>query len=296
MEIKQEMRCLKRSHRLLMNTDKEEIDPRFPVSVGAYAEHQVSISALMLLEVPAEIEQGLRQDALFAQLERNEYPSHSPVAIHERMDGLELIVDERQMNQERKPTLTRPDVLLQVIEGCSHFNDRWWNESSGLGGCARVANKDGFLPELAGAFVLPTNARHQALMDLTHQALTNGHGFQQIEAEFKRRDIIGDFADIRAPVVCGRIDLVQQELLEPGRRPFDAAGQHCFLSQEGVDQQVGIRQISSHPSEFSQGALCFSEEIDRLEFKAQGGGEWRGNEGEMPARILNQFPWRVRRE
>jgi hypothetical protein len=59
----------------------------------------VKILRLIALQIRAEIEQGLWQQLFDAQQEGNEQSSKSAVAVNERVDCLELVVNEGEADQ-----------------------------------------------------------------------------------------------------------------------------------------------------------------------------------------------------
>lgn len=60
----------------------------------------VRISLSVPLEEGAQVEQGLGEIAAFANQQRYQQAAYSAIAIDEWVDGLDLIMNDRQMNQK----------------------------------------------------------------------------------------------------------------------------------------------------------------------------------------------------
>ena len=75
---------------LFRNTDKEEVDPFTPLSDLTDSEHEPVVPLPMSLEIGAQVQQRLRQQAVVTKQYGDQQPANAAVAIEERMDGLEL--------------------------------------------------------------------------------------------------------------------------------------------------------------------------------------------------------------
>src|SRR5260370_17693719 len=77
----------------------------------------------MLLEIRAQVEQRFRQNVAFAKQQRNQEPADSAVAIAKRVDGFKLVMQQREINQERplRGGLQKP---LERLKGLRHLRYR----------------------------------------------------------------------------------------------------------------------------------------------------------------------------
>lgn len=89
----------------------------------------VVVLAAVLLEVRREVEQGLGQCVSQHEHERDHQATDPAVAVEERMDHLELVVGDRELDQERKVGLVQE--LLEVAECSLHFVG-WWGDEDGV--------------------------------------------------------------------------------------------------------------------------------------------------------------------
>ncbi len=116
---------------------------------------------LMTLEVSAEVEQRLRQH--LPQLQRDQQPAHTPIAIHEWVDGLELVMERgsswmRNGRSSRRSPQNRSRSLSAVV----HFLYRRRHEPRRRRRVAGDADQVLNMPELTEASLLAANAFHEA--------------------------------------------------------------------------------------------------------------------------------------
>src|SRR5690606_28212049 len=107
-------RRLGRLQRCLGDAVEEELQPCLPVAILADLLQQVVILAAMRLEVEAEIEDRLLQDALRAEQEGDQQAAEASVSVEERMDSLELDMDEPGLDEGRHLRRVGMDERLQV--------------------------------------------------------------------------------------------------------------------------------------------------------------------------------------
>src|SRR4051812_36660457 len=92
---------------------------------------------------------------------------YASVPIHKWMNRLELVVDERELNEQRQRVTTLSDIPLEVIQRLVHFTYRRRDES--CGGWRGTARPDEvrYSPELPRPPFLSAGVSHQTSMDLT---------------------------------------------------------------------------------------------------------------------------------
>ena len=83
----------------LVDADGEEREPRRPLVVRAHALQQRVVLVAMALEERREIEQRPREALALDEEQRDEQPPQAAVAADERVDGLELRVEHRALDE-----------------------------------------------------------------------------------------------------------------------------------------------------------------------------------------------------
>src|SRR5262249_49167960 len=94
----------------------------------------VVILVAVLLEERRQVEQRLGQYLAFAEHQGDEQPPDAPVAVVERVDRLELVVHQRQLNDHRQRTLI-PQKVNEVVGQRSGVSVVW------QGGMKRAVSK-----------------------------------------------------------------------------------------------------------------------------------------------------------
>lgn len=262
----------------------------------ADAQEQITVSVLVALEVAAEVEQRLRQDLALSELKRDQQAAQPPIAIHERVNGFELVVNQGEVNQDRELTIIVANVSFQVVERRSHLHHWRGNKTGSFGGCARSTDDDRLTPELTWAPVFPPDTTHERFVDVADQSQADRHAVEEREPQVERADVVCDFMDVGLSVVRGGISLEQHELLEAGCCAFDAARKDGFLTKKGSNQELGIGQHATDSPEFPKNPLSFGEQIDGAKIEGQGSGQRVGGKGEMPPRVSDEFPRGIIRE
>ena len=97
----------------LVDSFEKESKPCFPFAVVTNTLQEVVIFLAMVLEIEAEIEHGLFQYPFDTEHEGNQQPSQAAVAIQKWVNGLELNVRERRLDQDRQ--LDRP-IVEKILE------------------------------------------------------------------------------------------------------------------------------------------------------------------------------------
>lgn len=83
----------------LLDAFEKEIQPRFPVAGVAHGVELAVVLGAVLFEIQREVQERLAQHAVVMQDQGDEEPSHAPVAIQKRVDGFELHVRERRLDE-----------------------------------------------------------------------------------------------------------------------------------------------------------------------------------------------------
>ena len=91
---------------------EEERKPGLPVTIEAHAVQQFVIHGPVFVEEQAEIQQRLLEDPGVVQQECDEEPSDTPVAVQERVDGLELHVCQRRSDQNASDARLTLSLIL----------------------------------------------------------------------------------------------------------------------------------------------------------------------------------------
>ena len=107
---------------LLSDATEKEPDPRHQVALLAGEEQMVVVLAAMLLEVGREVEQRLWQCLAQYEHERDHQSADAAVAVEERMDDLELVVSDGELDQEREFGLV--EEAFEVGERVVHLVGR----------------------------------------------------------------------------------------------------------------------------------------------------------------------------
>src|SRR5215217_253602 len=100
-ERNESLRCVDGPGCSRKHTLKEEIEPRFPVACESNAIEEPVILVAVLLEIQAQVHQGLLQDAGLVQQQRYQQPADTSVPVKEWMNGLELDVCEGRRCKHR---------------------------------------------------------------------------------------------------------------------------------------------------------------------------------------------------
>src|SRR5690606_22902092 len=98
-KVEQRQGLLVRLERRLVHTTKEEVDPGHPVPELAHPQQEVHVAVAVSLEERAEVEERAIEATVTDQEERDQEPADPAVAIAERMDRLELVVNEGELHQ-----------------------------------------------------------------------------------------------------------------------------------------------------------------------------------------------------
>ncbi len=110
------------------NTGKEEIEPGFPCPVLAHLLKQAVIVGAMRFQIQAQIEERLAQHTVDAQVQRYQQATDPAVSIQERVDGLELDMQQPGLDQCGQTRAILVYEALKRIETSIHLGRRWRHE------------------------------------------------------------------------------------------------------------------------------------------------------------------------
>ena len=122
----------------------------------------------MLFEVAADINQRLAQLRLFTEHQRNQQASESTIAVSKRVDGLELIMDQRETNQARQDRV----FLVQIsLKGVQTLIEKLWRRGDKLRGRKGLTRANRVLggAEFTGLDPRPLHAIEQDPVHLSDQ-------------------------------------------------------------------------------------------------------------------------------
>ena len=170
----------------------------------------------------------------------DEEPSHAPVAIQKRVDGFELHVRERRLD-ERPRGVRRVQVALQRAHAGFDFLRRRGHEL----GVARPGAAEPVLAgaKFAGLLGRAAPARQQPGVDFAQQPVAQRKAFAQArQAVFQRGDVVGDLGDVVERYAGRLVELEHQQIGQRGLCAFDLAGEHGLAPHVGVEEKIGLGQ------------------------------------------------------
>src|SRR4051794_26977003 len=196
----------------LFHAGQEKLQPSLPIAIIANRRQTVIVLRTMRFQINTQVEQGLFQDVAFAEEKRHEQSSDSPVAVQERMDGLELRVGESAVNQRRQ-RLAVVKKLLECVERIMHRGHRRRDESRIRQGAVRRPDPVLRTPELARITVRTAYACHESRVNLPNESKRERKLVQPAESCVERAHVVDNFFNI---VGHGRacIGFVLQDVFE----------------------------------------------------------------------------------
>src|SRR5436190_17794211 len=161
----------------LAHTGREECEPGFPISVFAHEVQQRVVVVSALLQVEAQVKQGLVENSFALKDQRDEQPTDAPVPIEKRMDGLELYMGERRLQQRGSALGLVMQPRLECAHAFLHIGGGRWDVSRVAGPCPtqpvlRAA-------ELARVLFGTTTVAKEDSVDLSEQTVRQREPFTQ---------------------------------------------------------------------------------------------------------------------
>ena len=77
----------------------EELQPGLPIARQAHRIQQLVVGLPVFLEVQAQVQHRFAHQAIDRELQRDKQATHPTIAVEERVDGLELHVGQRRLDQ-----------------------------------------------------------------------------------------------------------------------------------------------------------------------------------------------------
>ncbi len=186
------------------------------------------------------------------QEQHDEQPAESAVAVEERVDRLELVLDQRSLHQRWQLGLLVHEAL-EVAEQVAQLV-RWRrHERRRLdrgAGCPDPVLGGSHLSGLT--FTTPDPCQDRGVQ-LSEQAGADGQVGQPPKALLHRCDVVDDLFDVgseRPAVGFGLVDLHER-----GLGAIDARRRQRLSSEVRLHQQVRLRQQPTGPGESSERCL-----------------------------------------
>src|SRR5262249_1369048 len=136
-----------------------------------------------------------RQERLRTQQQSEQQPAYATIAIPERMDRFELVVNQREPNQRRQSTAFLMKEFLKTIESFLHLRNRRRNVGGVLQPAASRSDEVLRTTEPSGKAV-PADFLHQALMQLTNEPEAYRKLLQTVQAVLERDNVVGYFENV----------------------------------------------------------------------------------------------------
>ncbi len=266
----------------LVDADGEEREPRRPLVVRAHALEQRVVLVAMALEERREIQQRPREALALDEEQRDEQPSQTAVAADERMDGLELRVEHRALDevgqraallQER---LERGQHLRELLRRRRHVGRR---RHGGAGRAEPVLRAAELARRARAADLAAQQALVQRLDELERERLLA----QQLDAEAQGRDAGAHLAQVVARHALARgADLVQVQVGEAHLRALDARRAERLLALERGVEQLRVGQLAADAGELTERGVGARQRQHQVLGVGDPRGERRRDEGGVP--------------
>jgi len=159
----------------------------------AYGLERLDVRVPVTLEVGGEIQERRAQDASLDEVEHDEQTTETTVAVQERVDRFELVVQKRAPDEDGELILLVQEAF-EIIQRVLHLSRRrrnierirWTTASNPVLGTAKLARR----PFLA------TDASQEFLVHVSYQPVAQREVCQALETEFKSADVVEDLAPI----------------------------------------------------------------------------------------------------
>ena len=115
-----------------------------------------------------KVQGGVVAEAILLQMQGDEKPAHPAVAIPERMDGLELIMDQPCLDQGGEEQLLIAHEAIEIVHG-GRDQGGWRRYIDGIGDAAPGADIHGSVPELARLQALAARLIEHLRMEAAQQ-------------------------------------------------------------------------------------------------------------------------------
>ena len=261
--------------RLFHDALGDEADPTVPSAAPADGEQMLAVLTVVLFQVVRQVEQGLGEQSPFAEHQREEQSPDAAVAIHEGVDCLELIMHEREIDDDGSIT-GRVEKPLEVFEQRRQPGVNRGDKSAVVPIIPLAADADIAMAEFAGAFIAAANPGHEHAVDYPDDPERKGLALpDEFQAVLGSEYVVLHLLDIGGVGDLIRLRFEQEQLIEPGDRPFDAARRDGFPLDERADQQMGIGEHPTDAGQFADGPFGFRQGSGQREIEPQRFQGWR---------------------
>jgi hypothetical protein len=203
-----------------------------------HSEEEIDVELSMLLEERAQVENRGVETPTATEQEGYQETSDATVAVPKRVNGLELVVNERKPHEERvgiRPIASQ--VALEIIQCLGHIRNRGRYEPRVLDLRTETATDPVLaVSELPRPLSPTADSLHQGLVDLSNQPQANGKVVQPIETMAHSVDVVQNLLCIVIEAAwcwsSSRFRLDQDELLRSGNGAFDATRENGFSMEE----------------------------------------------------------------
>lgn len=247
----------RRLHGAHLHALGEKIQPAFPVAAQPHLVEQFVVQRAMFLEEQARVEHRLAQHTVGDQLQHDQQAPEAAVAVEKRVNGLELHMRQRRLDERRRGLRLVVEEALERREAVLQRIGRRRHECRVAG--PRTAYPHLRAPHLAGCLAASAGMREQDLVHFTQQAHAQRQpAFQPLQAALQRHHAAAHLARIGYRHAWLLFDLVQQQVRERRLRALDLRRQHRLLAHEAVEQQGRIGQVRGdgiEPAERQQGIV-----------------------------------------
>src|SRR5215208_67307 len=151
---------------------KKVNDPLLPFAPLARGEQSRVVLGAMPLEIGAEVEQWSAEQAPLAEQQRDEQSPDAPIAVEERMDCLELVVQHGEPD-ERRGWIVGVEVPLQIGQRLVHLRNVRRNDRGLSKRAPRGADPVLCSTKFARRQDRATHALHENGMQIPQQAQTH---------------------------------------------------------------------------------------------------------------------------
>ena len=267
----------------LPDGDQEEEQPRRPGAVGAHRLEQAVVLVAVGLDVGGGIEHRVREAAALDEEQRDEQAAEPAVALEERVDGLEALVQERALH-ERREAGALSDEPVPLGERRVHLGHRRGHVDRRLDGRPRRSDPVLAAAELARRPGGVAHAAQQALVQLEHEPAAERHLRQALDAVLQRRHVVAHLTEVLAQLEVGRRrDLVEEQVDQRGRRALDARRQDGLLAQERRDEDLRVAPSAGEAAELAERRVRRRQALGELRRERQLRGQRRRHERRVAA-------------
>lgn len=185
------------------------------------------------------------------------------------MDGLELVVHQRQLDEEGQAPLVAQEAH-QVREQRFEGGVTGRHEPGFLVGLPGPTQQHGARTDLTGVFFRPTDSLQQDGMDFPNEFERERLALPDLfQAVFHGQNVVAHLFGVHRVMDLVGLGFKQEKLIEASYGPFDLAGQDRFTSNERPDEQVGVGQHPPDAGQFPQRPVGFGHGLHQFQVHRQ---------------------------